>query len=176
MTWGGTGGEPQLPPHSDAALTRSAGEDPKPGYPDYQAFCGRQLYHMLDALKGSALSAKQASLMAHWASGAGAQGVEKLAYPPGRQSGQYSAHWDQATAGGTPTDDVFYDIEAPTQQRYDATTCRAFIPVVPAHVALADEFGARRAEVERKLAAAVEDGSLGEVYKSHIAVHANQTG
>ena len=160
----------------EAPATRAEGEEPTPSDPDYRAFCGRQLYQMLDALKGSALSAKQASLLAHWATGAGAQGVEDLACRPGQQTGKSSRHWDLATARGKPTDDVFYEIEVPIQTRYDATTSEVLTPIVPAHVALADEWNASRTEVERKLTAAVENGSLGEVYTSHPVVQSKWPG
>ena len=106
-----------------------------------------------------------------WRAGGGEAGVPTRA-PIGTLLGALGS----GDGGWDANRRCFYEIEAPTQQRYDATTCRAFIPMVPAHVALADEWGARRAEVERKVAAAVEDGPLGEVYNSHPVVQAKQPG
>eukprot|EP00959_Pyramimonas_sp_CCMP1952_P195465 4087046-Pyramimonas_sp.AAC.1 len=41
------------------------------------------------------LTAKQACLIAHVSSRAGANGIADLGYSPGRQTGKYSDHWDR---------------------------------------------------------------------------------
>ena len=94
--------------------------------------CGQEFYRMLLSLKGSKLSAKEASLLAFWACGAGAEGEARaLAYPPNRGTGHYSEHWDKAL-GGRPTDDVYHHVTSPVFHRYDATIDQLELPTIPA--------------------------------------------
>ena len=101
-----------------------------------QEECGKELAEFLMFLKGSGtLSAKQASLLAYWSDRAGACGVGHLAYPPNRQTGKYSQHWDAALQT-QPTHDLFYMVSAPVWRRADGTIDSASIPCIPPHVAV----------------------------------------
>eukprot|EP00969_Alexandrium_andersonii_P008456 369064-Alexandrium_andersonii.AAC.1 len=61
-----------------------------------RAECGEEFAALLQEYKRlSILSAKQACLLAFWASKAGADGdAKKLGFRPGAPSGHYSRHWD----------------------------------------------------------------------------------
>ena len=123
---------------------------------------------MLLSLKGSKLSAKEASLLAFWACGAGAEGEARaLAYPPNRGTGHYSEHWDKAL-GGRPTDDVYHHVTSPVFHRYDATIDQLELPTIPVHVAIVEEW--RSKDCRAALAKAIENGDLGDVYAEHPVV------
>ena len=58
--------------------------------------CGERLRDILLSLlfAGGNFSAKRLCTVAYWARRAGAIGVDELAFPPGKQSGQYQRHLD----------------------------------------------------------------------------------
>ena len=57
--------------------------------------CGRTCANYLIQLKDSGiLRANHVCIIAYWASRAGAKMMEELSYPPGRQTGKYSRHYD----------------------------------------------------------------------------------
>eukprot|EP00969_Alexandrium_andersonii_P008837 386576-Alexandrium_andersonii.AAC.1 len=67
------------------------------------------------------LSAKQACLIAFWATKAGAAGaVAHLSFRPNAPSGHYSRHWDSAV--GTKIENLdWYHLPVPLNNRCDAT-------------------------------------------------------
>ena len=133
-----------------------------------RAECGFEFYRMLLSLKGSKLTAKEASLLAFWGCGAGAEGEAKaLAVPPGKQTGQYSRHWD-SVLGGRPQDDVYHHVSSPVFHRFDTTIESLEVPTIPPHVAIAEEW--RSKDLRPALSEAIENGSLGDIYADHPVV------
>ena len=161
-------GSDDPPPEAPEAVAAEAAEVALEDEPDDVEYgpdeCGRQFCHMLMHLKGTKLSAKEASLLAYWAAGAGAVGFARtLGYPPNRQSGSYSYHWDRVTTGRV-AEEVFHDVRIPIFHKYDATIVEESVATVPCHVGLLEEWAEKQEEIKTKLGEAIADGSLGTVY------------
>ena len=100
---------------------------------------GDELFLFLVELKiQGKLSAHQCCLLAWFADKAGAKGVAKLGYPPNRQSGKYSRHFD-SVAGSMDGIGELYPMTLPVKSRTDASRISAEIPVLPPHEAIFKE-------------------------------------
>ena len=114
------------------------------GLPDVMTpeIASQELSDYLIFLKHShVLSAQQRCLTAHWIAQIHPERgfLSRLAYPPGRQTGKYSAHLD--TVLEKPRyDERYYDLMLPQHRRSDATRVNESISVVPIHEALVREF------------------------------------
>ena len=131
---------------------------------------GDELNHFLIQLKHQGLlSAKQACMLAWWAQRAGAQGDLFISYPPGRQSGQYSPHFDAALRKRLSSDDSggFYTVTAPVCRRSDGSRVKQGILVYPPHEILLAE--AERETARDELATALANGELPPDYFEHPA-------
>ena len=91
------------------------------------------------------LNARQACLLCYWATRAGVGSstssesmIKKLAFAPGKASGNYSRHWD-VVLGDMDKDDDYMKVQVPLTQRADLSRVCVEVPVVPPHVALHDE-------------------------------------
>ena len=119
------------------------------------------------------MRAKQACILAYWATRAGAIGDAKLlAYPPGRQSGKYSTHYDTVLAS-SPSAELFYSVDVPTLLRTDASTETHSLPTVPPHCALQEEMQQMNTA---GLAQAVRENRFGRVYEDDPVVMAAAPG
>ena len=120
---------------------------------------GGELAQYLVELKDQGqLTAKQACLIAFWARRAGAAGELDIAYPPGRQTGQYSRHFDTMVRrlSQDEADLGWYMVPAPVYRRCDASRSVREVAVYPPHEALADEYRANPAmaeELKQRIAA-----------------------
>jgi len=138
---------------------------------DYDAIsqedAGIQLADFLIQLKRKGvLSAQNATILAFWAAKAGAVGfVNQLGTKPGRQSGKYSKHFDDAV-GVDLSDTLHYDLPMPLFTRHDASRTQTHVQVLPAHEALADE----APELRVALRAARVADELPPVYYDHPVV------
>ena len=127
-----------------------SGED---GEDDFHEPCsaeeaGDELVQYLVKLKDQGQpTAKQTCLIASWARGAGAAGELDIAYPPGRQTGQYSRHFDAVVRRQSQdeADLGWYMVLAPVYRRCDASRSVREVAVYPPHEALADEYRANPA-------------------------------
>ena len=111
-----------------------------------------QLFEFVVSLKQSnKISAKQACLLAFWASRSGAGGdIRSFALPPGCQSGKYSAKFDRCL--GHPRDENHYYLQVPQLDRSADERRVAPLPTIPPHEACADHVRDRREELEVALA------------------------
>lgn len=90
-------------------------------------------HHLLHLWHSKLLSSQHICLLAHWASRAGATGFAgKLAYPPGRQSGQYSRHLKDVTQLHQYMD-ALYQFEAPMFRSCDAMRDVGVFELAPLH-------------------------------------------
>ena len=131
-----------------------------------------ELYEYLVDLKhGGVLSAKQACVIAWWASRAGAGGMTaELAKHPTTQSGHFSRHFDAVT-GESPHKLDFMGILMPAHRRCDASRSVFHMPCIPPHEAVADEVDiAGAGRLEQELQKAIDENKLPRAYFDHIVV------
>ena len=148
-----------------------SGED---GEDDFHETCsaeeaGDELAQYLVELKDQGqLTAKQTCLIALWARRAGAAGELDIAYPPGRQTGQYSRHFDTVVRRRCQdeADPGWYMVLAPVYRRCDASRSLREVAVYPPHEALADECRANPAMAE-ELKQRVAAGELPPCYDAN---------
>ena len=134
--------------------------------------CGDTLHNYLVELKeGGKLSAKQACLLAYWASKAGACGAAaELAFAPGKRTvGHYSRHWD-STQLTREEDEHWLKVQAPTSQKSDFARVVTDIPVCAPHTAMAEEVALHAEELRRTVREAQKYGLLGTAYGEHPVV------
>ena len=132
--------------------------------------CGRTCANYLIQLKDSGiLRANHVCIIAYWASRAGAKMMEELSYPPGRQTGKYSRHYNKATGASLSSDNDFYHLPVQGWNRADATVCEFELPVVPVQQVLQEEVD-DTPDVAEVLATAVTEGQMPPVYTSHPVV------
>ena len=130
---------------------------------------GEELVNMIVSLKfAGVISAKQACVLAYWASKAGSSGhVSKLAMRPDQASGEYSRHFDTWTLSGTDSLEAYTfacgrRLHFEVERRFDHLPCRLL------HEALGDELVA--SDARAKLHDAIEHRRLPDQYFNHPAV------
>jgi hypothetical protein len=105
-----------------------------------QAKAGMELAELLVQLRCEGrLTSKDACLISHWASEAGAQGpVKELALGPGRPSGHYQRHLDKKAALRGQAED-FYEVAVPGHTKHSEKRTVHKVRVVPPHESLQRE-------------------------------------
>eukprot|EP00959_Pyramimonas_sp_CCMP1952_P015618 330476-Pyramimonas_sp.AAC.1 len=118
------------------------------------------------------INATQACILSFWASRAGASGmVTKLAWPPGKQSGSYSSHFDRVVLPkGDNIHRSFYSITVPAHRRSDATRCTMEVPALNPIDLVVEEFGSNASKAKADVAIALAEGRLPAAYTSHPVV------
>lgn len=133
---------------------------------------GIEFANLVVSLKlSNAISAKQACLLALWASKAGAVGeAKKFALHPEAPSGHYSRKFDDAV-GTKPCDLPSYAVPLARRLRHDASRQWAAIPMIPPHEALDRELRSSP-EAAEELEQAWLANELPRRFVSHPAVAA----
>lgn len=123
----------------------------------------------------NALSARQACIMAFWASRAGVGGdVARLGLWPGADSGKYLHRFD--AMAGTPADaEGMYQLCLACRLRHDASRRWEEVPVLPPLELLAGELAAS-GEAESELRGAIDQKAVPPVYWNHRAVKQAEKG
>ncbi|CAK0827746.1 unnamed protein product [Prorocentrum cordatum] len=117
------------------------------------------------------LSAKQACLLAHWATKAGVVGfVNELAMEPteNRQSGHWTRHWDTVMRSRA-SDEHYLDMNVPMSNRSDLSRVMVDMPTTPPHVAVHEE-AENAPDIKQRLQDAIDLGILPPVYAEHPVV------
>eukprot|EP00969_Alexandrium_andersonii_P244068 10784120-Alexandrium_andersonii.AAC.1 len=119
-SWVSEASSSEQPSAPDAGFLESGVEDDPEAVSAIEA--GEEFGELLIQLKRSGtLSARQACLLAFWASKAGCTGVANtLAFRPGAPTGHYIRHWDAATKSKLDKKGL-YHLQVPQYQRCDAT-------------------------------------------------------
>lgn len=117
------------------------------------------------------LNATHVCVLNFWAHKAGAVGgTSQLAMSPGKQTGEYSRHFDQVTAGDQTADDV-YKVNVSRRSRVDPTKWLADLPVRPPHEAMQSEL-AENPHLRAALANALAAKELPPLYYARPLVQA----
>ena len=101
--------------------------------------CAEFYDHLVHMKHAGLISAKSCCITAWWAWKAGAGGVEKLAFAPGKNSGAYSKHFDAVVFESARDENDFYEVLVPGECRGDASGMLRNVPVIPPHEALWEE-------------------------------------
>lgn len=137
---------------------------------------GAQLFELLARLKiMSVLSAKQACLVAFWASKAGAIGrVSELAVKPDAQAGKFSARFDKVV-GTKISSEGTYSLGLARRLRHDATRRWDQIPIKLPLEVLGQELASSSGPKDA-LRQALVAGEVPRLFLDHPAVRSCSTG
>ena len=126
---------------------------------------GEELRNFLVELKiQGALTAKQSCVLAWWRQKAGAMGEFKIAYPPDKQAGAYSRHFDCVTKHDGLDDSGFYIIkDVPVHRRADASMTGKDVVAFSPLDAVAEEFAGNE-HMDFELAKRIADDQLPPCY------------
>ena len=150
-------------------------DDPTDGSADYwnvsPTEAGAKLYEfLLDLKRQHTLSAKQASVLAFWATRAGACGdAATIALPPTCQSGKFSSKIDKAT--GHPTDENYHYVDVPRHRRSSDERQTSPLAVLPPLDACVQHMQENEADLRRRLAGT----TLPRTYYNHPVVQRAQS-
>ena len=140
------------------------------------AEAGEELASLLIRLRlQGTLSAKQACVLAHWATAAGALGSCALfAVGPNAPSGHYQRRLD-SYLGVAEDDASFYHVDVPGHDKAQASRMVHRVEVVPPHEALAAEYAGSPSVMER-LHQSIAANEWAASYNSHPVVLASPPG
>ena len=130
-------------------------------------YAGEVLADMLVQMKVKGrLHATEVCVLAFWAAKAGACGfVGRLAYKPGRPTGNYNRHFSERMQV-PKIDRTLYSVDVPGHHRHDLSRTTHSTLVRPAHERLAEEFKASPA-MAADLADAIRIGDMPPAYFQH---------
>ena len=134
---------------------------------------------IIDLKRCHQISAKQACLLAWWASRVGGSGlVASLACHPTTQSGHFSRHFDRVTGlAALQAEAPKYHLELPGHRRCDASRSLELVPVLPPHEAISAEVNHDGVEhMQQLLAQAIADNKLPPAYFENDIVKENPAG
>ena len=134
---------------------------------------------IIDLKRSHHISAKQACVLAWWASRVGGCGlVASLACHPTTQSGHFSRHFDRVTGlAALQAEAPKYHLELPGHRRCDASRSLELVPVLPPHEAISAEVNYDGVEhMQQLLAQAIADNKLPPAYFENDIVKENPAG
>ena len=159
------------PPDADRIAGTDSSEDEAVDWGRIsQEDAGEEFACLLIALKQEGvLSAKQACLLAFFASKAGAVGrASDIGFKPDSASGHYSRHFDTVFPTAERID--FYGLPTPWYTRADTTRKMLELPVVPPHECLTWEIQMGGSSLRDQLRKCVANKTLPPCYFSHPVV------
>ena len=116
------------------------------------------------------LSAKQACVLAFWASKAGLSGpAKKMGLRPDSQSGKFSRKFDDFI-GSVPADEPIYEVKTVVRPRSSATRTDVQMPMIPPHEAVQEELARSAEPLQQQLRDALDLGEMPPFYTEHPAV------
>ena len=126
--------------------------------------------HLVELKVQGKITATQACVLAFWCSRAGAEGdVNRLAFAPGKSSGNYSKHFDLVVGAHDAAEDNFYYLDVPCSSRADCCRTVRKLPAIPPHEAIAEELQ-NQPELHAKLGLAIADRALPPAYFQNVVV------
>jgi len=130
--------------------------------------CSQRFFDLLVELKMSGkLSAKTVCVLSYWAKGAGVcEPGSKLAFPPNRTGGHYSAHFDKVVGLDEALKQDWYKINLPGHSKHDVSRTVMEVAAAPAHEVLAKEVS-ETPGMMKELRRSIDAGEWPDAYTEH---------